>query len=185
MKINRYCDIEKWNKDQKYCKKPPKKPKTFSGTCAKVDNNIQDLACFSKTPDNHAFCRKLNFMDCHRNKDKCFYIKNNEFVNADMTKHKKKYTCKIPNEHEDLPPNCFPVKLYKDSCGNLGMGCWVKGEDESIPDEESTPPISELQDLPELYLQEYSSSNDDINKDCSTSTNYRAGATAGFIRNIQ
>ena len=119
-------------------KSTPKKQYDFSGTCAAVDENIHNQVCFDLDPKQDK-CKSLNKDQCIKNKNDCFYIENNQFINSKLRKNNSIYKCKIPKAEEPLPQNCFPIKLYKDTCGNVGMGCWVKDRDIPVVEAEVLP----------------------------------------------
>ena len=100
------------------------------------------------------------------------------------------FKCKIPDKNDQLPKNCFPVKLYKDSCGNVGMGCWVKSsevepkqhehEQEHQPSEETSLPVKPIKmiypnkrdgklfnDIPTVNYRTADNVGSIINKTCS------------------
>ena len=120
--INQICDYNKWE---------PKKvvqEDELTGTCALPCKNLHDQVCFDINPKNDK-CKNFNKQQCIKNKKDCFYIENNQFINSKVKSGNSTFKCKIPDKNDQLPKNCFPVKLYKDSCGNVGMGCWVKSSE--------------------------------------------------------
>lgn len=160
------CEIKRWSKPKK------KKYPELSGTCAIIDDNIEKQVCFDIDPKKNK-CRNLNLAECKQNKKDCFYLNNHQFINSKVKKYDKMYKCNIPKSDDDLPKNCFPVKLYKDNCGNVGMGCWVKAEDIDYDDDEpdKEPP----------KILSYKSGDDVPEK--NPTVNYRTGNHIGFINN--
>jgi hypothetical protein len=159
--------------------KPPIKPKTqydFSGTCGAVDENIHDQVCFDIDPKQNK-CKKLDKDQCIKNKKDCFYIKNNQFINSKIRKDNNIYKCKIPKAEEPLPDNCFPIKLYKDTCGNVGMGCWVKDKEIPKVSPEKPKPIPYK---PKIKI--YKKTDKIVNKHLPT-INYRTPNNIGNIIN--
>ena len=125
------CSYNKWNKMSNIIQNKKEDNLDFSGTCGAIDKNIHNQVCFDLYPKKNK-CKRFNKDDCIKNKKDCFYIENNDFMNSKIKKNNSIYRCKIPKNEHNLPKHCFPVKLYKDTCGNVGMGCWVKEEDVEI-----------------------------------------------------
>lgn len=144
-KIVNNCDISKWKTINELLNPPKEDNLDFSGTCGAIDKNIHNQVCFDLYPRKNK-CKHLDKDQCIRNKKDCFYIENNEFMNSKIKKNNAIYRCKIPKKESDLPKNCFPVKLYKDTCGNVGMGCWIKEEDI----EPEIKPVFKVKNIPEI-----------------------------------
>ena len=145
--------------------------------------------CFDINPKNDK-CKNFNKQQCIKNKKDCFYIENNQFINSKVKSGNSTFKCKIPDKNDQLPKNCFPVKLYKDSCGNVGMGCWVKSsevepkhedpEQEHEPSEETSLPVKPIKilypnkrdgklfsDMPTVNYRTADNVGSIINKTCS------------------
>lgn len=171
-KINKICDPKKW------VPTTSKKQDELTGTCGAPCSNIHNQVCFDIKPNSNK-CKNFNKQECIKNKKDCFYIENNQFINSKVETSNATYRCKIPKKNEDLPKNCFPVKLYKDSCGNVGMGCWVKEDDiESPPIQESE---TSLQSKPMRIV--YPRNKDDKVFHNIPSVTYRTADNVGDITN--
>lgn len=155
--------------------KPKKRQTEFSGTCGVIDENIHNQVCFD-IDSKLDKCKSMNKEQCIQNKKDCFYIENNQFINSKIRKDNSIYKCKIPKEDDKLPKNCYPIKLYKDTCGNVGMGCWVKDQDIPEPvleDIQTRPP------MPNIHLYKRDANTRDFN----SKIDYTAPNSMGVISN--